>query len=151
MQPVRVYKVSCLLLQVEVLGLAGFVYPLSGLLPWQELGRQTSRTEGSYPHQARWRSTVEKRVSGSDRRWRKGGGGSGRENSPTVVERWAAVDLQGRRASRVSGGGGRGGRARRRRLWWEISSAAVRIRGWRRRAACRCRSMFSAKVLSQIS
>jgi hypothetical protein len=44
-------SVSCLLLQVEVLGLAGFLYPLSGLLPWQEPGRQISRTEGSYPHQ----------------------------------------------------------------------------------------------------
>jgi hypothetical protein len=45
MQPVRVYKsVSCLLLQVEVLGLAGFLYPSSGLLPWQEPGRQISRT-----------------------------------------------------------------------------------------------------------
>jgi hypothetical protein len=41
----------CLLLQVEVLGLAGFVYPSSGLLPWQEPGRQISRTEGSYPRQ----------------------------------------------------------------------------------------------------
>jgi hypothetical protein len=39
----------CLLLQVEVLGLAGFMYPSSGLLPWQEPGRQMSRTEGSYP------------------------------------------------------------------------------------------------------
>jgi hypothetical protein len=28
MQPVRVYKVSCLLLQVGVLGLAGFMYIL---------------------------------------------------------------------------------------------------------------------------
>jgi hypothetical protein len=42
---------SCLLLQVEVLGLAGFMYPSSGLLPWQEPGRQISRTEGSYPRQ----------------------------------------------------------------------------------------------------
>jgi hypothetical protein len=41
----------CLLLHVEVLGLAGFMYPSSGLLPWQEPGRQISRTEGSYPHQ----------------------------------------------------------------------------------------------------
>jgi hypothetical protein len=40
---------SYLLLQVEVLGLAGFVYPSSGILPWQELGRPISRTEGSYP------------------------------------------------------------------------------------------------------
>jgi hypothetical protein len=40
-----------LLLQVEVLGLVGFVYPSSGLLPWQEPGRQISRTEGSYPRQ----------------------------------------------------------------------------------------------------
>jgi hypothetical protein len=39
----------CLLLQVEVLGLAGFGYPSSGLLPWQEPDRQISRTEGSYP------------------------------------------------------------------------------------------------------
>jgi hypothetical protein len=30
MQPVRVYKVSCLLLQVSVLGLAGFMYILRG-------------------------------------------------------------------------------------------------------------------------
>jgi hypothetical protein len=42
----------CLLLQVEVLGLTGFVYPSSGLLPWQEPGRQISRTEGSYPRQS---------------------------------------------------------------------------------------------------
>jgi hypothetical protein len=28
-----------LLLQVKVLGLAGFMYPSSGLLSWQELGR----------------------------------------------------------------------------------------------------------------
>jgi hypothetical protein len=41
----------CLLLQVEVQGLAGFMYPSSGLLSWQEPGRQTSRTEGSYPRQ----------------------------------------------------------------------------------------------------
>jgi hypothetical protein len=41
----------CLLLQVEVLGLAGFMYLSSGLLPWQEPGRQMSRTEGSYPRQ----------------------------------------------------------------------------------------------------
>jgi hypothetical protein len=41
----------CLLLQVKVLGLAGFMYPSSGLLPWQEPGRQISRTEGSYPRQ----------------------------------------------------------------------------------------------------
>jgi hypothetical protein len=41
----------CLLLQVKVLGLAGFGYPSSGLLPWQEPGRQISRTEGSYPRQ----------------------------------------------------------------------------------------------------
>jgi hypothetical protein len=49
MQPVRVYKYFCLLLQVDVLGLVGFVYPSSRLLPWQEPGRQISRTEGSYP------------------------------------------------------------------------------------------------------
>jgi hypothetical protein len=42
-------SIFCLLLQVEVLGLAGFVYPSSGLLPWQEPGRRISRTEGSYP------------------------------------------------------------------------------------------------------
>jgi hypothetical protein len=56
-RPWRLYRcsqlgftsISCLLLQVEVLGLAGFVYPSSGLLPWQEPGRQISRTEGSYP------------------------------------------------------------------------------------------------------
>jgi hypothetical protein len=39
----------CLLLQVEVLGLAGFMYPLSGLLPWQEPGRLISRTRGVIP------------------------------------------------------------------------------------------------------
>jgi hypothetical protein len=44
-------SVSCLLLQVEVLGLAGFLYPSSGLLPWREPGRQISRIEGSYPRQ----------------------------------------------------------------------------------------------------
>jgi hypothetical protein len=33
MQPVRVISIFCLLLQVEVLGLVGFVYPSSGLLP----------------------------------------------------------------------------------------------------------------------
>jgi hypothetical protein len=44
-------SISCLLLQVEVLGLAGFVYPSSGLLPWQEPGRPISRTEGSDPRQ----------------------------------------------------------------------------------------------------
>jgi hypothetical protein len=44
----------CLLLQVKVLGLAGFGYPSSGLLPWQEPGRQISRTEGSYPRQTDW-------------------------------------------------------------------------------------------------
>jgi hypothetical protein len=54
MQPVRVYKYFCLLLQVEVLGLAGFLYPSSGLLPWQEPGRQISRTEGSCPRQRAW-------------------------------------------------------------------------------------------------
>jgi hypothetical protein len=42
-------SISCLLLQVKVLGLAGFMYLSSGLLPWQEPGRQISRTEGSYP------------------------------------------------------------------------------------------------------
>jgi hypothetical protein len=46
-------SIFCLLLQVEVLGLAGFVYPLSGLLPWQEPGRPISRTEGSYPRHHR--------------------------------------------------------------------------------------------------
>jgi hypothetical protein len=44
-------SVSCLLLQVEVLGLVGFLYPSVGLLPWQEPGRQISMTEGSYPRQ----------------------------------------------------------------------------------------------------
>jgi hypothetical protein len=39
----------CLLLQVKVMGLTGFMYPSSGLLPWQEPGRPISRTEGSYP------------------------------------------------------------------------------------------------------
>jgi hypothetical protein len=39
----------CLLLQVEVLGLVGLMYPLSGLLPWQELGRLISRTRGVIP------------------------------------------------------------------------------------------------------
>jgi hypothetical protein len=38
-------SISCLLLQVEVLVLAGFGYPSSGLLPWQEPGRQISRTD----------------------------------------------------------------------------------------------------------
>jgi hypothetical protein len=52
MQPVRVYKYFYLLLKVEVLGLVGFMYPLSGLLPWQEPGRKISRSEGSYPRQA---------------------------------------------------------------------------------------------------
>jgi hypothetical protein len=37
----------CLLLQVEVLGLAGFMHPSSGLLPWQEQGRLISRTDTS--------------------------------------------------------------------------------------------------------
>jgi hypothetical protein len=44
-------SISCLLLQVKVLGLVGFVYPSSGLLPWQEPDRQISRTEGSYSRQ----------------------------------------------------------------------------------------------------
>jgi hypothetical protein len=39
----------CLLLQVEVLGLAGFMCPSSGLLPWQEPGRLISRTRGVIP------------------------------------------------------------------------------------------------------
>jgi hypothetical protein len=39
----------CLLLQVEVLGLVGFMYPSSGLLPWQEPGRLISRTRGVIP------------------------------------------------------------------------------------------------------
>jgi hypothetical protein len=39
----------CLLLQVEVLALAGFMYPLSGLLPWQKSGRLISRTRGVIP------------------------------------------------------------------------------------------------------
>jgi hypothetical protein len=40
----------CLLLQVDVLGLAGFMYPSSGLLPWQEPGRPILVPEGSFPH-----------------------------------------------------------------------------------------------------
>jgi hypothetical protein len=44
MQPVRVYKVSCLLLQVGVLGLAGFMYPSSRLLPWSIAGMLNMRT-----------------------------------------------------------------------------------------------------------
>jgi hypothetical protein len=39
----------CLLLQVKVLGLAGFMCPSSGLLPWQEPGRLISRTRGVIP------------------------------------------------------------------------------------------------------
>jgi hypothetical protein len=39
----------CLLLQVEMLGLAGFMYPSSGLLPWQEPDRLISRTRGVIP------------------------------------------------------------------------------------------------------
>jgi hypothetical protein len=39
----------CLLLQVEALGLAGFMYPSSGLLSWQEPGRPISRTRGVIP------------------------------------------------------------------------------------------------------
>jgi hypothetical protein len=38
-----------------VLGLVGFMYPSSGLHPWQELGRQTSRTDGSYPRQRKYK------------------------------------------------------------------------------------------------
>jgi hypothetical protein len=39
-----------------VLGLAGFMYPSSGLLLWHEPGRPISRTEGSYPHQqVKWK------------------------------------------------------------------------------------------------
>jgi hypothetical protein len=34
-----------------VLGLVGFMYPSSRILPWQEPGRPISRTEGSYPRQ----------------------------------------------------------------------------------------------------
>jgi hypothetical protein len=37
-----------------VLGLAGFMYHSSGLLPWQEPGRPISRTEGSYPRQCQF-------------------------------------------------------------------------------------------------
>jgi hypothetical protein len=33
-------SIFCLLLQVKVLGLVGFVYPSSGLLPWQEPSRR---------------------------------------------------------------------------------------------------------------
>jgi hypothetical protein len=47
--PRILHKYFCLLLQVEVLGLVSFIYPSSGLLPWQEPGKQISRTEGSYP------------------------------------------------------------------------------------------------------
>jgi hypothetical protein len=32
-----------------VLGLAGFMYPSSGLFPWQEPGRLISRTRGVIP------------------------------------------------------------------------------------------------------
>jgi hypothetical protein len=39
----------CLLLQVEVLGLADFMYPSSGLLSWQEPGMLISRTRGVIP------------------------------------------------------------------------------------------------------
>jgi hypothetical protein len=39
----------CLLFQVEVLGLAGFMYPSSGLLPWQEPGRPIWVPEGAFP------------------------------------------------------------------------------------------------------
>jgi hypothetical protein len=39
----------CLLLRVEVLGLAGFMYPSSGLLSWQEPGRLIWVPEGSFP------------------------------------------------------------------------------------------------------
>jgi hypothetical protein len=39
----------CLLLQVKVLGLAGFMYPSGGLLSWQEPGRPISRTRGVIP------------------------------------------------------------------------------------------------------
>jgi hypothetical protein len=39
----------CLLFQVEVLGLAGFMLPSSGLLSWQEPGRPISRTRGVIP------------------------------------------------------------------------------------------------------
>jgi hypothetical protein len=55
-------SVSCLLLQVEVLGLAGFLYSSSGLLPWQEPGRQISRTEESYPRQTSSRGDGDDRV-----------------------------------------------------------------------------------------
>jgi hypothetical protein len=39
----------CLLLQVEVLGLAGFIYPLSGLLSWSIAGMLKVRTRGVVP------------------------------------------------------------------------------------------------------
>jgi hypothetical protein len=45
MQPVRVYKVSCLLLQVGVLCL----YPSSGLLPSPIAGRPNMRTREVIP------------------------------------------------------------------------------------------------------
>jgi hypothetical protein len=44
MQAVRVYKVSCLLLHVGVLGFMGFMYPSSGLLPWPIAGMLKVRT-----------------------------------------------------------------------------------------------------------
>jgi hypothetical protein len=43
-QPVRVYRVSCLLLQVGVLGLAGFMYILRGPFPLPEPGMLNMRT-----------------------------------------------------------------------------------------------------------
>jgi hypothetical protein len=49
MQPVRVYKVSCLLLQVGVLGLAGFMYPSSRLFPWPIAGMLNMRTRWVIP------------------------------------------------------------------------------------------------------
>jgi hypothetical protein len=49
MQSVRVYKYFLPSTPSRSAGLAGFVYPSSGLLPRQEPGRQISRTEGPYP------------------------------------------------------------------------------------------------------
>jgi hypothetical protein len=42
-------KSFCLLLQVDVLGLAGFVYSSSGLLPGPKIGRPKMRTRGVVP------------------------------------------------------------------------------------------------------
>jgi hypothetical protein len=44
MHPVRVYKVSCLLLQAAMLGLAGLMYPSSRLPLWLIPGMLNMRT-----------------------------------------------------------------------------------------------------------